>query len=202
MTETELAAEPDLRRARRERGRQAVIDTAYQIFMTGEERPAAAEIARRSGVSTSSLFRYFTSIDDLRGQVAERFLDQHRDLLDARPPDGATFEERSRAFADLRIQVGLTFGPIAQRLQARMFDEPGLASIRARFRTMLADQVDAYFEAELGAATPARRADLMAVIDSATSVEAFRILYESHGRTEPQVRRAWLTALDAILRSS
>ena len=168
--------------------------------MTTDERPGAAEIARRAGVSTSSLFRYFASIDALRDEVAERFLDQHRDLVDARPSDGLTFEERIRAYVDLRIEVGRTFGPIMQRFSVRIANEPALAPLRDRFQARLARQAEAHFEPELVSVTPARREDLAVVIDSATSIEAFRILRETHGRTEAQVRRAWIATLDSILR--
>ncbi len=199
VSSPEPNATTDLRRARRERGMNAVIDTAVEVFVNGEEYPTASEIAERSGVSTSSLFRYFASIDDLRDRVAERYIEQHRDLLESDLPDGANFEQRTRAFVDLRIRAGATLGPMNRRLQRRMTNEPGLKPIRARFRSILTGQVEAHFDAELAALTTARRADLIALLDSMTSIEAFQILHENHDRTETQIRRTWLGALQAIL---
>lgn len=196
---TEPAPAPDLRRARRERGVNAVLDTAFGIFMAGNERPTAAEIAERAGVSTSSLFRYFDSIDDLRAQVASRYLELHRDVLEPEPPTGAPYEERRRLFVDLRIRAGATLGPVSRRLQGRAVDEPALIPMQQHLRSIVAKQVTTHFEPELAAATPARRADLTAVIDSMTAIDAYRTLHETHGRSEQQVRRAWLSTIDAII---
>lgn len=169
--------------------------------MNGNERPTAAEIARRAGVSTSSLFRYFASIDDLRLQVASRFLDDHRDVLDPQPPTGADYDQRRRLFVDLRIRLATTVGPMSQRLQGRLVDEPGLLPIQTTFGRLLADQVTTYFDPELSMLTKARRDDLVGLVDSLTSIEAFRILHEIHDRSEPQVQRSWRSAIDTLLRT-
>ncbi len=177
----------------------AVLDTAFEIFMDGTERPTATEIAERAGVSTSSLFRYFSSLDDLRAQVAARFLEDHRDLLDPDLPPGAEYEARIRLFVDLRIRAATTLGPMSRRLQGRAIDEPSLAPIQSHFRALLAKQVTTHFGPELGSAGPARRSDLIAVVDAMTSMEAFGILSDTHGRTEAQVRRSWRAAVAAVL---
>ncbi|MEL6981563.1 MAG: hypothetical protein AAFO29_03980, partial [Actinomycetota bacterium] len=75
----------------------------------------------------------------------------------------------------------------------------GLVPIRSRFRSIVAEQVPTHFDPELASTTPARRADLIATIDSMTSIEAFLILQDTHQRSETQVRRSWLAAIDAIL---
>ena len=198
MAETELHSS-DLRRARRERGVNAVLDVALDIFTSGTRRPSANEIARRAGVSTSSFFRYFDSIDDLRNQVADRYLEQHRQLLEPSVPDGAELDERRQRFVEVRIRAGAAFGPVQRSLSGRAADEPGLLPIQARFRAVLARQVEAHFGPELADATPARRDDLVAVVDTMTSIDAYRILRETHERSDTQIRRAWLAAIDAVL---
>lgn len=170
--------------------------------MEGTERPTANEIARRAGVSTSSFFRYFESIDDLRDQATNRYVEQHHDLLESSPPSEAGLEKRSRLFVDLRIRAAAALGPASRRLNGRAVSEPGLIPIQTRFHATLAGQVEAYFEPELSSTTRARRAELIALIDSMTSMEAFQIMHETHARTEQQVRRSWLSALDGILRPS
>lgn len=196
---TDKAPAPDLRRARRERGVNAVLDVAFEIFMDGSEQPTAAEIAKRAGVSTSSLFRYFTSIDDLRAQVAARYLELNRDILEPDLPPGADYEVRSRQFVDIRIRAGATLGPIRLRLQGRAADDPAFIPIQTQLRTIVGNQVMTHFEPELAATTPARRADLTALIDAMTSLAAYRTMHDIHGRTEAQVRRSWLAALEVLL---
>lgn len=177
----------------------AVLDTAIEIFRNGSERPSAAEIARRAGVSTSSFFRYFDGIDDLRMQVAQRFIEQHRGLLEPDVPEGLGARQRMELFVELRIQAGSILGPASRQLQGRAVDEPDLVPIQARARRILADQVESHFGPELDAFTPARRADLVAIIDSMSSIDAYRIMTDIHGRTDAQVRRAWLATLTALL---
>lgn len=170
--------------------------------MAGNERPTADEIARRAGVSTSSFFRYFEGIEDLRSQASARFVDRHRDLLEPTLPEGLDTEERVRRFVDLRIRAGVTLGPIGLRLQGRIADEPALVPMQSRVRSVLAAQVGLYLEAELSALSPARRADLTALIDSLTSLDAYRTLSETHGRSEAQVRRVWRSAIAMLLSTS
>ncbi len=177
----------------------AVLDTALEVFLEGDEQPTANEIARRAGVSTSSFFRYFASIDDLRAQAAARYVERNRDILDPGLPATADFEERHRRFVDLRIRAGVILGPASRRLQGRVVAEPGLAPMQEQFRALLTSQVTTCFAAELASTTPARRADLIALIDSMTSIEAYQILHETHGRTDAQIRRVWSSALGAIL---
>lgn len=167
--------------------------------MEGSERPTATELAERSGVSTSSFFRYFDGIDDLRGQLIARFMEQHNDLLAPDVPPDAPFDERLRLFVEVRVRAGTALGPMARRLQGRAVDEPGLIPMQNRARSMLADQVPNHFGPELATLTPARRADLTAVIDAMTSIDAYRTLDEIHGRSEAQIRRAWTTALTTLL---
>lgn len=177
----------------------AVLDTAFEVFMSGTERPTAAEIAARAGVSTSSLFRYFTGIDDLRAQLVARYLEQHRDMLEPETPTDAGYEERSRRFVDHRIRVATVLDPISRRLQGRALDEPALLPIQAHVRSLIANQVPTHFGPELADLTPARRDDLTSVLDSMTSIEAFRILREQHDRSEAQIRRSWRAAITALL---
>ena len=79
ITETPI----DGRRARRERGRIAVIDAMFDLLQEGKVPPGADAIAERSGVSVASIFRYFDGIDDLQLQTLERFRSRFEPLISA-----------------------------------------------------------------------------------------------------------------------
>ena len=59
----------DGRRARRERGRSAVIDAAFALAEEGKIPLTTELVAERSGVSAASIFRYFDGLDDLQYQA-------------------------------------------------------------------------------------------------------------------------------------
>lgn len=187
----------DGRTARRERGKNAVIDAAFRILASG--RPATTEVlAKEAGISTSSLFRYFDGLDDLIRQAAERFMAEHADLFESGPAPGADRAERIADFVDLRLRSIAELSIWAQRLEAAVLNNPQLGTV-LELRSRSAAQVPRYFAPEVDRLPPARRADVVATIDGATCLAAGRILAEVHGRTEHQIRRAWRSMLGALL---
>src|SRR5437764_99636 len=55
----------DGRAARRDRGREAVLDAVIALFEEGHVRPTPEAVAERSGVSVRSVYRYYEDRDDL-----------------------------------------------------------------------------------------------------------------------------------------
>lgn len=188
----------DGRTARRERGKTAVIDAAFRLLASG--RPATTEVlAKEAGISTSSLFRYFDGLDDLFRQAAARFYVEHVDLFEASPPVDADRSERIAQFVDLRLRAVGTLSLWVKRAEAAVLDHPELGTVLEDLRARTAEQVAIFFAPELDVLSPARRADLVATIDSAVSVLAGRVMVEVHDRSEAQIRRAWRAALAALL---
>ena len=188
----------DLRRARRTRGVEAVLDTALAFLREGISEPTADQLAERAGVSTSSLFRYFESIDDMRSQAAARLIERHGDLIRSSPTPDADLGARIDEFVEVRLRVGEHFGPMMTTLQARVNTDE-LSPLLAQFRTPLWEMPDRYFGPELATLTQARRAELAALVDTLTSIEAWRHLTTSHGRTPRQTKRAWASAVGILI---
>ncbi|MEO1063377.1 MAG: TetR/AcrR family transcriptional regulator [Actinomycetota bacterium] len=190
----------DGRTARRERGKNAVIDAAFRILASG--RPATTEVlAKEAGISTSSLFRYFDGLDDLFRQAAERFYVEHVELFEVEPPPGADRAERIARFVDLRLRSVTTLSLWVKRAEAAVLDHPELGTVLDELRRRTAEQVPAFFGPELERLPPAKRADVVAIIDSAISVLAGRVMVEVHDRSETQIRRAWRSTLGALFES-
>ncbi|MGH9111849.1 MAG: TetR/AcrR family transcriptional regulator, partial [Acidimicrobiales bacterium] len=78
----------DGRRQRTERSRAAVIDALLSLYDDGAVWPAAAEVAKRAGVSTRSVFRHFADLDGLAEAAIERQWARAHGLFEPPPAEG------------------------------------------------------------------------------------------------------------------
>ncbi len=194
-------AEPELvdgRRARRERGRSAVIDAVFELLQEGRIPPPVEEVADRAQVSPSTVFRYFDGLEDMQHQALTRFRERFGHLFDI-PTGAATPHERIAQFVDARLTLYEKVGTIMLVSRLRALDHEPLAIATIEQNARLANQAAEHFDAELDAVTPARRTDLIAVIDSLTGPEAWDTMRRSHQRTSRQIKRAWCDALAQLV---
>lgn len=189
----------DGRRARRERGRLAVVDATVDLIQEGHAPPTAEAVAARAGVSVSSLFRYFDSLGDLQQAAVARFLDRYADRYVVPDLGGGDRAARIARYVATMDSLFELVGPVARLVRARALEHPHLEQELRRVRRLLADQVGAQFAPELDRLTPAARDDLVSLVASMTSFEAWDLLRRELGRTRRQVRRTWTAALDALL---
>ena len=148
MTTSEGTGAVDGRRARRERGRLAVLDAMVDLLREGRTPPTTQELAERAGVSAASIFRYFDGLDELRGHTIVHFLGRYQGLFEV-PPATGTLDERITSYVDSRLRLYETIAPVARMVRARMYDEPQLAEQLHRVRRQQAEQARAHFAVEL-----------------------------------------------------
>jgi AcrR family transcriptional regulator len=195
------AVEPpalDGRHARRERGRAAVVGAVFTLLQEGLYPPPVEAIAERAGVSASSVFRYFDSLDDLQHQTIQRYFERFAPLFIIPGLGQGLLDERIAILVDARLDLYEAIGPLARLARARALDTLRLARTLAETRTMLAGQVREHFAAELATRSPASGDDLVALIDCLTSFEAWDLLRTAHDRSRSQIRRVWVTGLHAL----
>jgi AcrR family transcriptional regulator len=190
--------EGDGRRARRERGRLAVLDATVDLIQELQGPPTAQDVAERAGVSVSSIFRYFDGLDELRTAAHARFFDRYQHLFEVPAIGEGPLGARIERFVTARVQLYDTVAPLSRLARARAFDLPEFAATVHQVRARLADQCRAHFAPELAPSSPARRDDLVGVLASLTSFESWDQLGDL-GRTPRQIRRAWVRALGAVL---
>ena len=201
-----MSAEPavlpslDGRRARRERGRLAVIDAMFELFDDGRFPPSVEAIAERSGVSVSSVFRYFDNLDDLLRESIERHFERIAPLFDIPSVGEGSLDDRVARFVDSRLKLYEAIGGTGRIARVRAVDTPAIAAGLARVRSMWADQVRAQFAPELARLTPGRADDLVVLIDSVAAFESWDLLQDTHGRTRAQIRRAWVQGIARLCR--
>ena len=187
----------DGRRARRERGRLAVIDAMFELLQEGKVPPGTDAIAERAGVSVASIFRYFEGIEDLQLQTLERFRERFGPLISA--PIEGELPDRITGFVDARLDLYEQAGAIMAVGRLRALEHPPLVEAAARTRGSLADQVRATFVVETAGHAPARAADLVAVVDALTSLESWDVMHKTHARSRAQIARAWCRGIAALV---
>ena len=197
---TDEEARVDGRHARRERGRIAVIDAMLELLREGGAPPDVEQLAARAGVSASSIFRYFGSVEDLQRHTFEGFLERYRPLLEAPLVAGHGLDARVRAFVTARVRFYEETAPILRVARVRALEHRQLAQNAADMKRLLSEQVETHFAAELDALMSRARADEVAMlIDSLTAPEAWDALVLIHERSSRQVRRSWEWAIHALV---
>ena len=93
----------DGRSLRAERNRHLVAEALLQLLEEGEAQPTAQMIAKKSGVSTSTIFRLYDDLEAIRDTVIQRRLEQVKHLL-VDVPSALPLEDRITQLVNLRSQ--------------------------------------------------------------------------------------------------
>lgn len=101
----------DGRSMRAERNRRLVAEASLQLLEEGEAQPTAQMIARKSGVSTSTIFRLYEDLEAIRDTVIQSRLEQVKHLL-IEVPRELPLEERITQLVNLRSQFYEKVAPI------------------------------------------------------------------------------------------
>lgn len=194
----EELARVDGRRARRERNRAAVIDALLSLIDESHVPPSTDDIAERAGVSVSSLFRYFESLDDLQEQTIERHYERFAPLYEITAMGAGSRADRIDRLVDARITLYGSIAPVARLARSRSLDNPRLAARLAEMRTRFTRQIRDHFAPELATIPRADGNDLVVLIDTLTSFESWDIVRTTHGYSDRLLRRAWTAGVAGI----
>lgn len=187
------AALRDGRRMRAERGRAAVLTSAYELVNAGEN-PTIAMIADRAGVSERTVFRYYPDREALLVGVAGELFPIIQPYLTTDVPDG-DLEHRVRELVRLRIelvQIGGAFAAAVDRISrssdlARSLRTMRLEQLREQTRSFLAPECD-------GSAS-----DVLPAIDVLLEYGAISTLLED--RSTAEVTEILRLAIERLLRA-
>jgi AcrR family transcriptional regulator len=97
------AAAVDGRRARRERGRVAVVDAMVDLIQEGVVPPGADAVAERAGVSVASVFRYFDGLADLQEAAMVRYFERYRERFEVPGLGEGDLDERIERLVRARL---------------------------------------------------------------------------------------------------
>ncbi len=192
-------ASTDGRRARRDRNRTAVIDAMFQLLDEGVAPLQTEAIALRAGVSVSSIFRYFESLEDLQQETIDRHFARFAPLFDVPALGEGALDERIDALVDARLRLYGSVAPVARLARSRAWDQPRIAQTLHAARQSFVDQIRSQFALELAPMTRAAADDAVALIDTLTAFESWDLLRTTHGRSDRLIRRAWTAGLHRFL---
>ncbi|MGH1492497.1 MAG: TetR/AcrR family transcriptional regulator [Acidimicrobiales bacterium] len=188
----------DGRRARRTKSRQAVIEAMFDLVQEGKVPPEIEDVAERAGVSVSSVFRNFDGIGDLQHQALQWFQQQYGHLFEVNDAD-ESLADRLRSHVRSRVMMADEVGPLLRLARARAVDHEKMVGSTATVRGRMAEQTRQRFAKEIRQLSPAQAANLTALIDSTTSLEAYEVMTAAHARSSRQITTAWIGALEAFL---
>jgi len=189
----------DGRTARRDRNRVAVLDAVLALFSEGNLEPSPDDVARRSGVSLRSVYRYVADSDDLIRAAIARHLEKLAPLLVIDDLGLGTFEHRLAVFVDARVRVyeAIAATARASRLRAPTNDliQQQLETGSRRFRAQLARQ----FAPELDRLEPKPRRAVLAAADALTQIETLEVYRHQRRFSGSETRELLSVALRALL---
>lgn len=161
--------------------------------------PPTELVADRAGVSVSSLFRYFESLEDLQQQTVETHFERFGPLFDIPWLGEGSLDERITRFVDARAALHAAVAPIARITRAKQSEQSLISERLAAIRDVFIDQVRVHFAEELSTRTGAEHDDLADAVDTLTSFEAWDLLHSARGRSNRQIRRTWRTTIHSLL---
>jgi AcrR family transcriptional regulator len=191
----------DGRLLRRQRNRNAVVESLLDLYAEGNLRPSTEEIAARSGLSPRSLFRYFDDVEDLTRTAMNRQLERALPLLPIDAGPEAELTVKVGALVDQRFRLFDLFGPAATISRLRSPFQPVLANQLTLHRKYLRSQVRKLFAPELAAMGEPVGFEMLAAADIMASFESYQLLVEHRALEPVQAQSVMRRALEAIFGS-
>lgn len=155
----------DGRTARRDRNRLAVLDAVIELFCEGNLSPGVHEVARRSGVSLRSVYRYFEDVDELIASAIERQLERSRPHFGLDDLGQGPLHERIDRFAVHRVELYETVRAVFRAASVRAATDERVREAMQHSRRWLAEQSCAMFAPELAQLDDDRRQYVQVSLD-------------------------------------
>ena len=189
----------DGRLARSERSRRAVVDAILDLIEEGDERPTAARIAKRAGVSLRSVFQHFESLESLLAAAADRQLERLAPLM--RPIDCTeSLSTRLATFVARRARLLEAITPVRR---ASLREEPrsrAVAENLGRGRLSGRREAQKVFAPEIARFGVSEREEVEAALGAGTSWSTWEALRRHQGLTAARARRVLERLIVSTLR--
>ena len=163
----------DGRNLRAEKNRKLVAEAFLKLLVDGESNPTAQMISKRSGVSTSTLFRLYEDLEALHIAVLNDRVEQLREYF-VDVPIQLPLSERVRQLVKLRSSYYEKVGNVRRYAVARRRVSKLVDNLLSKNEKWFYSQVQRLFAAEMSELEQA--ADVLLGIDSMTSWESWERL--------------------------
>jgi TetR/AcrR family transcriptional regulator, regulator of autoinduction and epiphytic fitness len=197
--DTDLLEPVDGRTARRDRNRTAVLDAVLELFAERNVIPSAEDVARRSGVSLRSVYRYVENTDELILAAVERRREQVAPLFEIAGIGEGTLEDRVNALCRSRVGAYDEVAPTSRAARARAYSVPILRDQLDEASGLLRDQVAAQLAPELDALAAGTREGVLAAADALCQLETIELYRHQRGYSSEATAAMLATALLRLL---
>jgi TetR/AcrR family transcriptional regulator of autoinduction and epiphytic fitness len=192
--------ESDGRTLRRNRNRDAVIESLISLIREGDLDPTVAKIADRAAVSHRSIFRYFDDLDDLARTAIETAVSAALPLAAIPNIGEGSLEHRIDQMVSARMRI-LTYTHQLMRVATGRSTslteiDRDLSLVAKSFR----DQVGQQFATEFDAMGPADAEHLVAVLSSVMSFPGYDHQSRMLDRSNDEIADAWRLTLRILFR--
>ncbi len=189
----------DGRTARRQRNKDAVLDSLIELSNELDGEPTIEAIAERAGVSYRSVYRYFDDRTDLMLSAITRVMGELWPIFEIDHMGEGSLDERISGLVDARLAAYRKLAPltrIAVRLRA---NDPAVAEGYDRVREYLRAQLVSQFQPEFSAMPARERGAVLAALDSAFQFESLDYLANHHEMTDKVLAQVLTREVNANL---
>jgi TetR/AcrR family transcriptional regulator, regulator of autoinduction and epiphytic fitness len=189
----------DGRTARRDRNRTAVLDAVLELFAKGDLAPSPEDVARQSGVSLRSVYRYVENADALILAAVERRREQVAPLYDLASLGEGSLDVRIEALCRSRVRAYDEVAPTARAARARAFTVELLREQLDEASRELRDQVALQLAPELAQLPTSERASVLAAADALCQLETIELYRHRRGHSSETTIAMLAEALHLLL---
>lgn len=190
----------DGRQLRSERTKQYIIEAYLDLLRENPQVPTTAQIAKRAGCSTRSIFERFTDLLTLRLAVADYVFAQGMAQAVAQNVDDDR-QTRLRSQVEARAQICERWLPIWRALIHNQSESLLLKKRIEHVRDVIVERLQLIYEPELSTLSELGRQQLLIALETLTDFEAWGQMRERHGLSFEAACDVWIKAINRILPS-
>lgn len=187
----------DGRVARRERNVNAVLDVVLEMFEEEQLFPSIEQVAKRSGLSLRSLYRYFADQSELIEAAIVRNRERGAEVVRLRAIGQGPLGGRIDDFVAMRLRLYEQEGPSYRASVANAARHPRVREALARTRDDLRTQFERQFAPEVEIGRSGER--LAAAGDALTTLDAIDYLRRHRRLSVSEAEAALRAGLTALL---
>ena len=188
----------DGRRLRSERTKQRIIEAYLDLLRGSLQLPTTAQIAKRAGCSTRSVFERFTDLLTLSLAAADYVLAQGMAQAEARNVDADRLT-RLKSQVETRARTCERWLPI-WRVLIHNQSESQLLKVRIEhMRDVIVERLRLMYKPELSTLSEPERQQFLIALEALTDFESWGRMRERYDLSFEAARDVWIYAINRLL---
>lgn len=189
----------DGRAARRQRNIEAVLDVVIEMFAEEALFPTMEQVAKRSGLSLRSLYRYFADPSALLEATISRHYATTRRLAHLTAIGQGPLDKRIEDLVAMRLRLHEAIGPVYRATMANAAHHPRVRDRLALGRNEMRQQFLTHFAPEIDLLKNPERDALASAGDLLTQLESIDFLRRHHQLSVAETHTTVALSLRSLL---